>query len=64
MTNNIKDILEKRNKSLYRLFVNAGISYPTIQKLSNNKTIVIRFDYIETIYKVLELTLDHLFKIE
>jgi len=52
----IKDILNEQNKSIYWLAEETGITYPSLHKIVNNKTISIKLEFIELICKALNCT--------
>lgn len=58
--NNLSELLEKKNKSLYWLAQETGISYPTLHKISKNETDSIKFSILESICKVLECRIEEL----
>jgi putative transcriptional regulator len=64
MKNNISQLLEKTNKTMYWLAKECDTTYPTIHKLTNNKTESIRFDLLEKICIALDCTPNELLIIE
>lgn len=61
--NRISEELDKQGKSMYWLAHETQTSYPTIHKLSNNKTESIKFDTLERICKALNCSIGDLFSI-
>jgi len=51
----IKEILIKKNKSIYWLAQETGMSYTTVYNLVNNKTLSIHFSTLEKIMRVLDI---------
>jgi len=51
----IKDILEKKDKSIYWVAETTGKSYSSLYNLINNKTKAIHFETLETVMKALEV---------
>lgn len=60
----IDKLLQQKNKSLYWLAKETGISYPTLHKIMNNQTVSVNLDILEKISKTLEISLDELLKSE
>ncbi|TCT16368.1 putative transcriptional regulator [Natranaerovirga pectinivora] len=52
----IKEQLEKQNKNIQWLSLEAKIPYPTLHKLVNNKTESVKFGFIERICLALDCT--------
>lgn len=61
--NNLKEILEEKNKTLYWLAKESGISYPTLFKLSKNETDSIKFSILEKICITLNCKIEELLEI-
>ena len=59
--NRISEELQKQGKSMYWLAQETQTSYPTIHKLSNNKTESIKFDTLESICRALKCSIGDLF---
>jgi len=51
----IDKILHKKDKSIYWLAEETGLSYTTVYNLVNNKTASIHFNTIEVIMKTLDI---------
>lgn len=60
----IKDILNEQNKSIYWLAEETGITYPSLHKIVNNKTISIKLEFIELICKALICTPNDILEIK
>ncbi len=60
----LKELLEDRKKSLYRLQKDTDISYNALLKIQNNEVSSMSFDVLEKICKTLECTPNDLLKIE
>lgn len=60
----IDKILKQKEKSLYWLSKETGISYPTLHKIMNNTTVSVSLDILEKLCKALEIDLDELLKAE
>lgn len=50
----LKETLETKEKTMYWLAANTGITYPTIHKITNNQTNAIRFEILDKICTALE----------
>ncbi|MBS5317720.1 MAG: helix-turn-helix transcriptional regulator [Clostridiales bacterium] len=61
--NRISEELDRQGKSMYWLAQETQTSYPTIHKLSNNKTESIKFDTLERICRALNCSIGDLFTI-
>ena len=57
----IKEILAKKDLSVYWLQKETGISQPTIYKIANNQTKMITFDNLELLCKALDCTPNDIF---
>lgn len=62
--NNLNELLQKKDKSLYWLAKETGISYPTLHKINKNETEGIKFSILEAICNALECKLEELLVIE
>ena len=60
--NNLKYILEQKEKSVYWLAKQTGISQNSLIKIKNDKTSSINFDICNKICSVLECKLEELFE--
>ena len=61
---NIKSILKSKEKSVYWLAQNTGITYNHMLRICSHKTEGIRYDVLEKICQVLECTPNDIFQIE
>lgn len=61
MTLRIIDILEKKGKSKYWLYMQMGLSYTNFDNLIKNKTSSIKFDNIKALCDILQCTPNELF---
>lgn len=59
---NIKELLEKNNKTKYWFVKNMDMGYQTITDMMENNTKGIKFDTIDKLCKVLNCTPNDLFK--
>ncbi|WP_252225305.1 MULTISPECIES: helix-turn-helix transcriptional regulator [unclassified Clostridium] len=59
---NIENLLKESNKSLYWLSKETNIPYPTLHKITKNKTESIKFDFIKLICEALNCTPNDIFK--
>lgn len=60
----IKEILEQKERSIYWLAIQCGVTYKTMFNLVNNKTFSAKFFIIERICEVLEVTPNDIFDLE
>ncbi|MCX0396963.1 helix-turn-helix transcriptional regulator [Clostridium perfringens] len=60
----LEKLLKEHNKSLYWLAEETGISYPTLHKLSKNKTVSANFNTLEAICNVLDCDLNDLIELD
>lgn len=60
----LKELLEKKKKSIYQLQQETGVSYPTLHKIANGKPESISFKVLEKICDNLECELTDLLAIE
>lgn len=60
----LKEILEKKEKSIYWLAKQCGVTYKTMFLLVNNKTNGIKFFIIERICDALNITPNDIFDLE
>ena len=59
----VLDILEKKGKTKYWLYIQLGLSYQNFNKMINNQTKSIQYENIEAMCVLLECTPNDLFKI-
>ncbi|AJW76932.1 DNA-binding protein [Marinitoga sp. 1197] len=52
----VKKILNEKNKSIYWLAQQTGLSYPNLHKMIKDNTHSINFDTLDKIMKALEIT--------
>lgn len=64
ITNNLRSILDKQNKSLYWLSKQTGVTYANLFKLANNQSNSIRFDVLYKILNSLDCNIEDLFNIK
>ena len=57
----ILEILEKKGKTKYWLYMQLGLSYQNFNNLVNNKTSAIKFDNLKALCDILECTPNDLF---
>lgn len=62
--NNLSTLLKQKNKSLYWLAQETGISYPTLHKISKNETDSIKFNILESVCKALECNIGDFLEIK
>lgn len=60
----LNDLLDTHDKSLYFLQQKTGVSYPTLHRLSKNKTTSISFDVLEKICLALDCEITDLLEIK
>ncbi len=59
---NVIELLEKRNKSKYWLYNQLGMNhYTNFNNLINNKTISIKYEYIDKLCEIFECEIQDLF---
>ena len=58
----ILDILEKKGKTKYWLYMQLGLSYSNFNRLVTNQTTGIKFDNLEALCDILECTPNDLFE--
>ena len=58
----ILDILEKKGKTKYWLYIQLGLSYQNMNKIVNNETMGIKFDTLRSRCEILECTPNDLFE--
>lgn len=61
---NILELLNKKEKSKYWLYKQLGMSYQNFNRMINNQTKSIKYEYVETICFLLECTPNDLFIID
>ena len=59
----VLEILEKKGKTKYWLYIQLGLSYQNFNKMINNQTKSIRYENIETLCILLDCTPNELFEI-
>ncbi len=57
------ELLEKKGKTKYWLYMQLGMSYQNFNNMINNKTKSIRYENIETLCFLLDCTPNELFEI-
>lgn len=60
----LKELLEQKEKTLYRVQLETGITYPTLMKLNKGEGQGITFDVLEKLCKNLDCTPNDLLAIE
>lgn len=58
---NVLNLLEKKQKSKYWLFMQLGMSYQNLNNMLNNKTKSIRYETLEALCQIFECTPNDLF---
>ncbi len=58
---NVLELLEKRQKSKYWLYMQLGMSYQNFNNMVNNKTKSIRYETLEALCQIFECTPNELF---
>lgn len=58
---NVLELLEKRQKSKYWLYMQLGMSYQNFNNMVNNKTKSIRYETLEVLCQIFECTPNELF---
>ncbi len=58
----IKEILEKKQKTKYWLYIQLGLSYQNFNRLVNNETTAIKFENLKALCDILECTPNELFE--
>ena len=58
----VLDILKKKRKSKYWLYIQLGLSYQNFNNLVTNKTSGIKFDNLEALCQILDCTPNDLFE--
>lgn len=59
----LKQLLESKEKSLYWLAEETGVTYPSLHKIINNKTSSIKLDILEKICDALEVDIKDILEI-
>lgn len=62
MTFRILDILNKKGKTKYWLYIQLGLSYQNFSKLVKNQTKSIKFENLQALCDILECTPNDLFE--
>ncbi len=60
----LKEVLEKKERSIYWLAIKCGVTYKTMFNLVNNKTSGVKFFIIERICDELNVTPNDIFDFE
>lgn len=60
---NIEELLKKKGKTKYWLYMQLGMSYQNFNNMVNNKTKSIRYENIEALCQIFECTPNELFTI-
>ena len=58
----IAEILKKKGKTKYWLYIRLGLSYQNFNKMINNQTKGIKFENLEALCEILECTPNDLFE--
>ncbi len=61
MTLRIKEILDKKGKSKYWLYMQLGLSYQNFNRIINNETSGIKFENLKNLCDILDCTPNDLF---
>ena len=64
ITLNVLELLKKKGKTKYWLYMQLGMSYQNFNNMVNNKTKSIRYENIETLCQIFDCTPNELFKID
>lgn len=59
----VLDILEQQGKTKYWLCKRMGMHYVSFKKMVDNETISIRFDTLEKLSQILQVSIDELFEV-
>lgn len=60
----LAEILKAKEKSIYWLAEETGITYPTLHKIATKETTSIKLEVLEKIVKALDITFDELLIVE
>ncbi|MBQ5591296.1 MAG: helix-turn-helix transcriptional regulator [Clostridia bacterium] len=63
ITLNVLELLKKKGKTKYWLYMQLGMSYQNFNNMVNNKTKSIRYENIEALCQIFECTPNELFTI-
>ena len=58
---NVLDLLNKKGKTKYWLYIQLGMSYQNFNNMVNNKTKSIRYEMIDTLCQIFECSPNELF---
>ena len=58
---NVLELLNKKGKTKYWLYIQLGMSYQNFNNMVNNKTKSIRYEMIDTLCQIFECTPNELF---
>lgn len=58
---NVLELLNKKGKTKYWLYIQLGMSYQNFNNMVNNKTRSIRYEMIDTLCQIFECTPNELF---
>lgn len=53
---NVIDLLAKKGKTKYWLYIQMNMSYQNFNKMVNNQTLSIKYDNVETLCQILDCT--------
>lgn len=60
----LAEILKEKEKSIYWLAEETGITYPTLHKIATKETLSIKLEILEKIVTVLDVTFNDILEIE
>ena len=60
----LAEILKEKEKSIYWLAEETGITYPTLHKIATKETLSIKLEVLEKIVTVLDVTFNDILEIE
>lgn len=58
----ILDILQEKGKTKYWLYIQLGLSYQNFSKMVNNQTKAIKFENLQALCEILDVTPNDLFE--
>ena len=58
----ILDILQEKGKTKYWLYIQLGMSYQNFSKMINNQTKAIKFENLQALCEILDVTPNDLFE--
>lgn len=58
----ILDILQEKGKTKYWLYIQLGLSYQNFSKMINNQTKAIKFENLQALCEILDVTPNDLFE--